>query len=139
MKQISHYANVEAIGKNSLKVKITSYSACHNCDAKHGCGLMECKNKIIEVETAHAEQFVIGEEVLLTMNQNLGYVAVFLGYVLPLIIMLLGLACGYFLTQSEIIGGISGIIILIPYYLGLFLNRKRFATKFRFNVSKIID
>lgn len=139
MKQISHYANVEAVGKNTIKVKMTSYSACHNCDAKHGCGLMECKNKIIEVETSHADQFSVGEEVLLTMNQNLGYIAVFLGYVLPLIVMLLGLVCGYILTQSEIIGGISGIIILIPYYLWLFLNRKRIATKFRFNVSKIMD
>lgn len=139
MKQINHYGTVVSVQKKTLKVKITRYSACHNCDARHGCGLMECQDKTIDVETAHPENFRPGEEVVVSLAQNLGLWAVFLSYVLPLILMLAVLVVLSSLGASEIICGISAIIILIPYYFWLFLSKNRLAGKFRFTVSKITD
>ena len=116
MKQINHYGKVIDKSDTYLKVEIIRYSACHNCDAKHGCGLMECKNKTLEIPHSHTNQFQIGDEVLINIAQNLGIQAIILGYLIPLI-----------------------LIILITYYLWLFLKRKRLAEKFRFTVSKIME
>lgn len=137
MKQISHYANVVSSGNGKVSVQLTRFSACHNCDAKNGCGLMECQNKIITIPSPISDQFAIGENVIVYMSQNSGYWAVFLGYVLPLIIMLATLLLTYLVTESEMKSGISAIIILIPYYLWLSFNRKRWEAKFRLTVSKI--
>ncbi len=139
MKQISHYATITEVLSGRLKVKFRRYSACHNCDMRHGCGLMACQDKIIEIATPHAAQFRVGEEVAVSMAQNTGFWAVFLSYVLPLILMLAALTAAQILWNNELISGISAIIILIPYYFGLFLRHKSLAEKFRFTVSKISD
>ena len=139
MQQINHYGTVTNVKKGSVQVRITSYSACHNCDARHGCGLMDCQNKMIEIATIHASEYQKGEEVIVSLAQNSGLWAVVLGYVLPLIFMLLTLIIAQICGCSEIISGISAIIILIPYYFWLFLSKKRLAGKFRFTISKITD
>jgi len=139
MKQISHYGKVINIKNNKLQVQITRYSACHNCDARHGCGLMDCQNKIIDIETDKIKTFKIGDDVLINMEQNQATYAIILGYILPLIIMVSALIITYSLSSDQLKSGISAIIILIPYYLWLFLNRKRLAHKFRFTVSQIME
>lgn len=139
MKQISHYGKVIDKSNSYLKVEIIRYSACHNCDAKHGCGLMECKNKTLEIPHSHTNQFQIGDEVLINIAQNLGIQAIILGYLIPLILMILTLISVYAYSSHQLKSGISAIIILIPYYLWLFLKRKRLAEKFRFTVSKIME
>ena len=87
MQQINHYGTVTNVKKGSVQVRITSYSACHNCDARHGCGLMDCQNKMIEIATIHASEYQKGEEVIVSLAQNSGLWAVVLGYVLPLIFL----------------------------------------------------
>ncbi len=139
MSQISHYGTVVGIGENTIKVKITRYSACHNCDMRHGCGLMECQDKTIEIVDKNTSKYQIGEEVLVSISGKTGLNAVLVGYVLPLVLMLLVLIGVYIYTNSDLLSGISAIIILIPYYLGLFLTRKRMAKKFSFTASKLME
>ncbi len=139
MQQISHYGTVVNVKKNLVQVKIARYSACHNCDARHGCGLMDCQNKVLDIATVHASEYQKGEEVIVSLAQNSGFWAVVLGYVLPLAFMLAALIIAQVCGCSEIISGISAIIILIPYYFWLFLSKKRLAEKFRFTISKTTD
>ena len=139
MKQINHLAKVVSVSTSSLKLEISRHSACHNCEAQNGCSIRECQNRIINVPTIRAKQFSIGEEVVVSISQNSGYWALFFCYVLPLIIMLISLFTTYHLTQNEIKSGISAIIILIPYYFGLFLSNKYIAPKFQIRVSKTTD
>ncbi len=139
MKQINHYGTVIKVKTGLVQVKITRYSACHNCDARHGCGLMDCQNKIVDIATPHARDYQSGEEVIVGMAQTFALKAVFLAYLLPLILMVAALVIADICKCSEIISGISAIIILIPYYFWLFLSKKRLAGKFRFTISKITD
>lgn len=139
MKQINHYGTVIKVKTGLVQVKITRYSACHNCDARHGCGLMDCQNKTIDIATSHAKDYAVGEEVVVGLAQNFALKAVFLAYILPLMLMLAALLAADICGCSEIISGISAIIILIPYYFWLFLSKKRLAGKFRFTISKITD
>lgn len=136
MDNIQHRGIVAAVKGSLVTVNITSYSACHNCDARHGCGLMDCQKKIVEIDTPEAFSYHVGEEVNVSLTPQAGLWAVFLSYGLPLILMLVTLIGASAAGMSELISGISGIIVLIPYYFWLFLNRKRFKRQFSFKISK---
>lgn len=137
MEKIEHQGTVTAVNPGRISVQITSYSACHNCDARHGCGLMDCQNKNIDVTTDNAESYHPGDKVLLSMAPSSGLLAVFYGYGLPLILVMAAIIVGAWLKVGELTAGISAIIILIPYYFWLFFNRKRFQKRFTFSVSKL--
>lgn len=137
MEKIQHRGTVTVVKPGLVSVQITSFSACHNCDARHGCGLMDCQNKIIEVATPAAADYTPGETVVLSMSSQSGLWAVFMGYGLPLILMLAALIVASLLGAGELMAGISAIIILIPYYFWLFLNAKRFKQRFDFTISKL--
>ena len=66
-----------------------------------------------------------------------GLKAVFLGYALPLILLLTVVltlnTCGY----SEVNSGICGIIVLIPYYFGVFLAKNKLNAMFQFHIEHI--
>ena len=100
---------------------------------------MDCRDKIIEIDTPFAQTFKPGEEVIVSLAQNLGMWAVFLVYILPLLLLLGTLFAVSAAGGSEISSGISAIIILIPYYFWIFLNKKKLAGKFRFTISKATD
>ena len=121
---------------STVGVKITRHSACSQCVAQNNCGLMNSQDKIVEVETNANQQFATGEEVIIMLEATSGFLAVFLGYILPLILMLATMIIVYLAGAGEIKSGISAIIILIPYYFWLFLNKKKIAAKFRFTISQ---
>lgn len=97
---------------------------------------MNSQDKIVEVETNANQQFATGEEVIIMLEATSGFLAVFLGYILPLMLMLTTMIIVYLAGAGEIKSGISAIIILIPYYFWLFLNKKKIAAKFRFTISQ---
>lgn len=137
MAEIRHEGTVIAVNGHQVKVRITRFSACHNCDARHGCGLMECRDKTICIETENAADFHPGEGVWLSMTPTMGLKAVFYSYLLPLLLMVGTIALASLIGAKELISGISGIIILIPYYFWLFLKTKLLKRQFKFKINKI--
>ena len=136
MEAIKHQGTVVFQKGSTVGVKISRHSACSQCAAQNNCGLINNQDKVVEIETDGNQQFAIGEEVIITLETTSGFLAVFLGYVLPLILMLATMIIVYLAGAGEIKSGISAIIILIPYYFWLFLNKKKLAGKFRFTLSK---
>ena len=139
MAEINHPGKIVNIQDHQITVQITSFSACHNCDARHGCGLMDCQNKLINVNVADPAEFQPGEIVNVSMDGRQGTLAIFYGYVLPLLLMLAVLLGTVSLGFSEFSAGISAIIILIPYYFGLFLVQKRLKRQFNFTITKLAE
>ncbi|MFC2152872.1 SoxR reducing system RseC family protein, partial [Bacteroidota bacterium] len=61
----------------------------------------------------------------------------FLGYVLPFILVLSLLIVLTTITENEAVAGISALAILVPYYLILFLLKDKIRKKFTFTINKI--
>ena len=133
---IQKNAIITKIEGNNLQLKLTSCSACANCLAQNHCNMSEQKEKIITISYPKFEKFSVGEEVILSISATQGVYSVILGYLIPLILLVLSITISTIITQDEFIGGISGIIILIPYYFGLFLAQNRIKSLFHFKVSK---
>ena len=89
---IEHTGRVERIEGNTVFVAITSNSACGTCRARKACGVSESAEKIIEVETATAADFEVGEEVTVAVRKRAGLRAVVFAYTIPLAVLIAVLA-----------------------------------------------
>lgn len=133
---IKHQGIILKITSELISVKIISQSACAQCDARKSCGMMECQDKVIDIKNDKIDDYKLGQKVSVSMSAQSGFLAVFWGYVLPLILVLLTLFVGIFIGCGELISGLSAIIILIPYYFGLFLCQKHLNAQFKFKISQ---
>lgn len=136
MEHICHLGRITAIKDNIISVEINSQSACTQCPARSKCSMTESVSKNIDIAVFSNKHYKVGEEVKVGLTVSQGYKAVIYGYVFPLLLILGTLVITSILGWNEGFSGISSIIILIPYYLGLFLNRKKLHQQFNFTISK---
>lgn len=134
MSKIRHQAEVAQIGTKEIWIRFCQESACISCPAHSSCGLKSGRRHIYRMTHSHPEQFHIGQQVEVEISPREGVHAIFWAYFLPLVLMLSTLILSIQFSGNEITGGICSIIILVPYYIGLFLNQKYFHQKFNFKI-----
>lgn len=136
MEEVSKPAVVTAIKGTKVTLKITSCSMCSECGAKNFCSMSENQEKEVVVDTQDATEFRIGEKVSVSLSSGQGVRAVVYGYVLPLVLLLAVVIGTSVAGYDDFISGISGIIVLIPYYFGLFLLKDKLKSDFQFKITK---
>jgi sigma-E factor negative regulatory protein RseC len=130
---IDHEGIVKNADGKSVVVTISSETACSGCHAEKSCNISGKKDKTIEITgTFNVKQ---GDSVTVQMKQIMGYTALLYGYLLPLISVVTLLIVLISVKMSELASGLISISILIPYYLILYLFRKRINDKFRFTLK----
>ena len=120
-----------------VRVAIEVNEACGGCSARKSCAMGQSAKREIEVRTAEAQCYSVGECVRVGARQSLGHVAVALCYVVPLVVLVATLA----LTVAE--GVPEGVAALVSlgttalYYVALYLFRNRISKKITFTINKI--
>ncbi len=133
---IEHEGIIEKINDHQVTVRILQQSACSACHAKGVCMAADSKEKLVEV-VDFSGRFRKNERVIIEGKESMGHKAVFWAFVLPLIILILMLILSLSLWNfSEIEAAISAMVALIPYYLILYLLRKKMANSFQFTIKK---
>jgi len=130
---IDHDGIVQRTEDNKVIVAISASSACSGCHAEGSCSLSGHEEKIIEVRGKYNVK--PGDRVTILMKQSMGYAALFLGYLLPLIIVVTLLITLISSKVPELASGLISIAILIPYYIIIFLFRKTINEKFKFTLK----
>lgn len=130
--QVSHPGVVDEVGRNVLRVRILSASACASCHVKGACNMAEMEEKLIDIPHENPEQYKIGQQVDVLMNLSAGTRAVMLGYVVPMLILVFTLILALILTGEEGSAGLIALASLIPYYLVLWLRRDQIRKKTHF-------
>ncbi|RNC64085.1 SoxR reducing system RseC family protein [Proteiniphilum sp. X52] len=134
---IEHEGIIEKINDNQVTVRILQQSACSACHAKGACMAADSKEKLVEV-VDFSGRFHQNERVIIEGKESMGHKAVFWAFVLPLIILILALILTLSLWNfNETEGAITAMVALIPYYLILYLLRKKMANSFQFNIRKM--
>lgn len=134
--RIEHRGRVKEITGNKLKVSIMAEEACASCKVKGVCSVSSVKEKIVDVQITE-QQFDTGEEVYVFYEQKLGFLALFLGYILPFLVVMAVLIVLLALTGNELIAGVAALLVLGPYYLALYWFRHKIDRRFRFSISKL--
>ena len=137
MAAVKHCGDVIRIEGNSVFVRMTVNSACSACHAKGVCGVSESTEKIVEVETASAADFNIGESVeVALLSDSMGAKSVFLAYVVPFLVLTLMLVGSLMMGAGEGVAVLSALGGVAIYYVVLHLLRDKVKNKIKFIIIK---
>ena len=132
---ITHPGIVERVEDAKIFVNILAQSACSSCHAKGMCSVAEVEEKTVEVTSAGGRNYKPGDSVTVRMEKSLGKKAVFLGYLLPFILLMVTLILMVSLTADEGLSALVSLLVLGPYYLVLYLLKDRLSRHFRFRID----
>lgn len=135
-KEIIHDGVIKFIGNGQMCVSIISKSACAGCHANGSCNLSEMEEKEIITEISN-HKFKVGQPVRIRMQQSAGFKALFLGYILPFLVLLFTMIVVGNLTSDEGLVGLSALGALIPYYTVLYFFRNRLKKSFKYAVEPL--
>lgn len=128
---------VEIIDSNTVKLNMRKHTSCKNCGA---CHIGSNPDITIEAEnTIHAK---IGNVVEVSMRTQNVLSAAFIMYVIPLLILILGIAVGTMLfnfENGEIYSILLGFFFLAISYLVIRQNEYKFNKKYKAVITKIIE
>ncbi len=133
--QVKHTGRVVSMTPQTTTVQILSVSACSQCRAASLCGLSEFTEKAVQVPTDPYASYGVGDEVQVVLKASMGMKAVWIGYFLPLVV-LLAVALGLLaLGTGEVVAGLSGLAAVGVYYLVILLLRDRLRNEYVFTVE----
>ena len=132
---ICQQGTVVSVNEKSVSVKIIPTSSCTKCHAKGICGSPQMQEKIINAistRSLHA-----GDSVVVKIEKRTGRLAIFYGFFLPFIFMIAVLFISFAFGATETMAAILALIILFPYYICLYLFRKRIEKEFIIFAEKL--
>ena len=132
---IVHNGIIKDIDDSYYYVSIIAQSACVSCQVKGACNVTDMQEEIIEVPVSGGKVYEVGDRVEILMGKSMGKKAVFLGYILPFIILLTTLIISVNIFSDEGIAGLTAFGILIPYYLILYLFKNKLRNSFEFRLQ----
>lgn len=132
---ISHRGRIVSVTPEVTTVRIVSESACAACHARGLCGLGDSKVKEVEVPTRGWNDWKVGDEVSVVLRASMGHKAVWLAYVIPLIVMVAALLGTLAAGGSELLAGGAAILAVALYYGVIRLLRDRLRNEYLFNIQ----
>lgn len=136
MSEIQHGGIIKSITKNRLEVEIQTGSACHSCAVRGSCSLPDNSTRIIPVSPLPGKTYRLNEKVTVIMQESQGWLAVFMAFILPLLLVLAVLLSTLVLWQNETLAASASLLILAPYYLILYSFRHRLQKRFHFRLKE---
>ncbi|MCQ2176977.1 MAG: SoxR reducing system RseC family protein [Bacteroidales bacterium] len=132
---ISHSGKITEITPQFITVEIISSSACSSCHAASVCSLSESKVKTVQVPFDFRD-WSVGEEVEVCLKKTMGYKAVWISYVVPLLVLFAVLMGATKAGAGELFSGLSAIAAVALYYLVIYLLRNRLRNEYTFYINK---
>ena len=133
--EITHRGRIVSITPEYTTVEIVSESACAACHAKGLCSLGDSKVKQVEVPTRGWDNYTVGQEVSVVLRATMGHKAVWLAYMVPLLIMVAALLGILSAGGSELTAGLGAIGAVAVYYAVIWLLRDRLRKEYVFNIK----
>ncbi len=134
---IEHEGTVREIKDGKIRVSFLAKSACAHCQLKGVCSAADMVDKEVEVDMGGVA-VLPGEKVNIVLARPLGFRALAYGYLIPFVILMTTLFTVYGITGSEVISGVSSVVVLVPYYGLLYLLREKIHRQFRFMIRKFV-
>ena len=135
---IKHDGIIIALNEDGTAlVRIIQTSACAACKAKAMCASAESAEKEMTVVLLGDEQWAVGNEVEVMVQQKMGWKAVVLAYLLPFFVMLAVMLIGnaIWAVREEILGTVA-LCAMAMYYLVLGLFKDKLQKEFSFTARK---
>lgn len=133
---IEHEAIIKDVKDDNYEAEILAIASCAACQLKKVCSVSDMKEKMIVVQKEENIERKVGDKITIFIAQSKGLKAVFLGYVLPLIFVMITLISVFLITGKEGMSAIAAISVLVPYYLILYSFKEKIEEKYKFHIKK---
>ena len=137
--RIEHEGKVVSVDKDYISVEILNKSACAACHAKAVCGASDQSVKVVEVAqdiSTLAADYQVDETVNVVMSSAMGTQAIWLAYVVPLIVLMASILVFSLCGAGEVAMGLGSLGIVALYYLGVYLFRNKISKILIFSIEK---
>lgn len=132
---ISHKGVVIKVTPQVTTVSFTQHGACSQCHAAPLCGMGDMAQKVVEVPTDPYTKRQVGDEVDVLLKASMGFKAVYLAYLIPLLIILAVILGLLALGVQEVVAALAGLGAVALYYLLLWLFRSKLQNEYVFVLS----
>ncbi len=137
MPAIAKTGTITQITAKEICVKIRQITSCEGCHHKTNCAVNHCQEKVLTLPLPTDFKADIGQKVLLKINPKQSSFAILLGFIIPLITLLISLGVSLkIFQQSENFAATTSLIILAFYYGLLFLLKPRLNKTFNIQITK---
>ena len=131
---VKHEGTITQIDGATVHVRIIQHSACAGCHVKSACTAADRSEKIIET-ICHLPGLYVGQPVWVVGTEAMSNEALRLAFMYPFAVVCCVLAVCYYLTGDEGVSGTAALLSLLPYYLALYLMRKKIKKSLVFTVE----
>ncbi len=132
---IEHLGIIREINPRTIKVSLLNVSGCATCHTKATCTVSDVDNKIIDVINT-GQNLKAGDPVKVVLQKSLGPIALFLGYLVPFLVLITVLIAAWIISANEVLSGIAALLSVAVYYSGLTLFRQKLKDTFTFTLLK---
>jgi len=132
---IEQKGTVEEISSHNIRVRTHREASCGHCNARGMCYLGDGTERIVEIGDFAAD-LKIGDTVGITISRSMGNKAIFLGYLIPFLLLLGTLIAVDQLGAEEWLTGLLSLGILVPYFIILYFLRNRLRKTFVLSARK---
>ena len=133
--EIVHAGKILEITPDFTTVQIIVTSACSSCHAKGLCGMSEEEEKVIMLPTDPYATYNVGDEVQVCTKMAMGLKAVWISYVIPLIILMILILSLSTIVEREAYRALMAIGGVAVYYLFVWLFRDKLSNEFVFYIK----
>ena len=133
--EIVHAGKILDITPDFTTVQIIVSSACSSCHAKGLCGMSEEEEKVIMLPTDPYATYNVGDEVQVCTKMAMGLKAVWISYVIPLIILMILILSLSSVVEREAYRALIAIGGVAVYYLFVWLFRDKLSNEFVFYIK----
>lgn len=133
---IEHIGNIVNIEDKRVFVSIYSKSVCSKCDVRGSCNsLSGTSEKIFEIDVQKNHGYLPGQKVRLSITSRAANKSVLIAYILPLVLLITGMALADSLFHNEGITAVTALVILFLYFTVLSLFKKKLSKLFIVNIE----
>ena len=135
---VTHIGKVIGIFRDTVTVAVESSEACGSCASRSACSLgVESKTRNILITTLEAENYTIGESVMVSTKTQMGLIAVALCYAVPAVVLVAAIVVAVSCGVSEGISALISLVAVALYYTALWLFRDKLSMKISFSIHKV--
>ncbi len=134
--EIAHAGTIIEITPDFTSVEIVASSACSACRAKGLCGMSEEQDKIIMLPTDPYTIYSVGDKVQVYTKMTMGLKAVWISYVIPLVILMILILSLSSVIGNEFLRGGIAIAGVAVYYFIIWIFRDKLSDQFEFYIKK---
>ena len=132
---IEHWGVIKEITPKTIKVSLLNVSGCSTCHTKATCAVSDIDNKVIDVVNS-GKRYHKGDTVKITFEKSMGPLALFIGYIMPFIMLMIVLIVSWFISKDEVFSGLVSLGSVGVYYIALTFFRNKLKSTFTFRILK---